>query len=130
MCTESLHSNCRGSDNSEPIIVSLPSNDKQTLVLLLLRAFRGFYGFNSYHMGETRHNILVYSTNSCIISKKNAKTFSVRTAFRDTHRFVMSPPTGPLPHTLQALDYIERSLCRLIGHPEHLIGRYWYLPAN
>jgi hypothetical protein len=31
------------------------SNDKQTLVLLLLRAFRGFYGFNSYRIGETRH---------------------------------------------------------------------------
>jgi hypothetical protein len=56
---ESLHSNGRGADNSELIIVSLPSNEKQTLVLLLLRAFRGFYGFNSYRMGETRHNIYV-----------------------------------------------------------------------
>jgi hypothetical protein len=31
----------------------------QTLVLLLLRASRRFYGFNSYCMGETRHSILV-----------------------------------------------------------------------
>jgi hypothetical protein len=49
---QSLHSNGCGADNSEPIIASLPSNDKQTLVLLLLCAFRGFYGFNSYCMGE------------------------------------------------------------------------------
>jgi hypothetical protein len=55
VCIESLHSNCRGADNSEPIIPSLPSNDKQTLVLLLLRAFRGFYGFNSYRKRKTRH---------------------------------------------------------------------------
>jgi hypothetical protein len=34
----------------------LPSNDKQTLVLLLLRTFRGFYGLKSYWMGETRHS--------------------------------------------------------------------------
>jgi hypothetical protein len=52
VCVELLHSNCRGTDNSEPIIASLPSNDKQTLVLLPLRAFRGFYGFNSYRMGK------------------------------------------------------------------------------
>jgi hypothetical protein len=30
---------------------------QQTLVILLLRAFRVFYGFNSYRMGETCHNI-------------------------------------------------------------------------
>jgi hypothetical protein len=58
VCIESLHSNCRGTDNSEPIIASLPSNDKQTLILLLLRAFRGFYGLNSYCMGETRNMLL------------------------------------------------------------------------
>jgi hypothetical protein len=50
-----LNSNGRGVDNSESTIASLPSNDKQTLVLLLLRAFRGFYGSNSYRMGEARH---------------------------------------------------------------------------
>jgi hypothetical protein len=42
----------------EFIGASLPSNDKQTLVLLLLRAFRSFYGFDSYRMGETRHTII------------------------------------------------------------------------
>jgi hypothetical protein len=30
----------------------------------------------------------------------------------------------------QAYIYIECSFCRLIRRPEHLIGRYWYLPAN
>jgi hypothetical protein len=55
---QSLHSNGHGTDNSEPIIASLPSNEQQTLVLLLLRAFRGFYGFNSYITGETGGNIL------------------------------------------------------------------------
>jgi hypothetical protein len=53
-CVLSLHSNCRGADNSEPIIALLPSNDRQTL-LLLLSAFRGLYSLNSYCMGETRH---------------------------------------------------------------------------
>jgi hypothetical protein len=55
---QSLHSNDRGADNSEPIIASLPSNEQQTLILLLLRAFRGFYGFNSYCMG-TKHATLI-----------------------------------------------------------------------
>jgi hypothetical protein len=59
MCIESLHSNCCGAVNSELIIASLPSNDKQTLVLLLLRAFKCFYGCNSYRMGETLHNIKI-----------------------------------------------------------------------
>jgi hypothetical protein len=54
---QSLHSNGRGAYNSERIIALLPSNDKRTLVLLLLRGFRGFYGSNSYRMGKTRHNI-------------------------------------------------------------------------
>jgi hypothetical protein len=57
MCIESLHSKGYGANNSEPIIASLPSNEQQTLILLLLCAFRGFYGLNSYCMGETRHNI-------------------------------------------------------------------------
>jgi hypothetical protein len=51
VCSESLHSSCHGADNSKPIITSLPSNEQQTLILLLLRAFRGFYG-----MGETRYD--------------------------------------------------------------------------
>jgi hypothetical protein len=33
-----------------PHVPLVPGNDKQTL-LLLLRALRGFYGFNSYRMG-------------------------------------------------------------------------------
>jgi hypothetical protein len=53
VCIESLHSNGRFTDNIEPIIASLPSNEQQTLILLLLRAFLGFYGINNYCMGET-----------------------------------------------------------------------------
>jgi hypothetical protein len=52
---QSLHSNGHGAKNSKPIIASLPSNEQQKLILLLLHAFRVFYGFNRYCMGETRH---------------------------------------------------------------------------
>jgi hypothetical protein len=54
---QSFHSNGRSADNSEPTIASLHSNEQKTLVLLLLRAFRGVYGCNNYCMGETRHNM-------------------------------------------------------------------------
>jgi hypothetical protein len=30
----------------------------------------------------------------------------------------------------QPVYCIQRSLCRLIRRPEHLIGRHWYLPPN
>jgi hypothetical protein len=58
---ESLHINCRGADNREPIIASLPSNEQQTLVLLLLRAFRGFLWLQQFlHWGNTPQYMYVY----------------------------------------------------------------------
>jgi hypothetical protein len=51
-------------------IASLPSNEQQTFVLLLLRAFRGFYGFNSYCMGETGNTKCdMLPSNTSVISR-------------------------------------------------------------
>jgi hypothetical protein len=71
---QSLHSNGHGADNSEPTIVLLPSNEQQTLVLLLLRASPGFYGFNSYCMGETRHKMM---DKSCAATQHETPSKSV-----------------------------------------------------
>jgi hypothetical protein len=46
----SLHSNCHGADSSKPIIALLPSNDKQTLILLLFQQLP--------HGGNTPHYVL------------------------------------------------------------------------